>query len=56
MGQVVVVVVKQIRGWMRRLILYPDLIAFFQVQRRLEGQRTFLINGVFILSNITRPD
>ncbi len=36
--------------------LHPDLIAFFQVQRRLEGQRTHLMNGAVALLNITRPD
>ncbi len=50
---VVETVVKHMRVTRRNL--HPDLIAFFQVQRRLEGQWTIMINGV-ILFNITRPD
>ncbi len=54
---VVVFVVKQIRGWTRRIInRHPELIAFFQVQCRLKGQRTPLINGALILLNKTHPD
>ncbi len=57
MGQVEIPDVKQIRGWTTRIVnLHPDSIAFFQVQRRLDGQRTELINGTVILSNKTRPD
>ncbi len=52
---VVVTAVPQIRGCTIIPNRHPDLIAFFQVQRRLEGQRTILINGA-ILVNITRPD
>ncbi len=53
MGAVGTVVI-QIRGWITNL--HPDSIAFFQVERRLEGQRTKSTNGVVILCNITRPD
>ncbi len=55
---VVVTVVKQMRGWNRIINCYPDSIAFFQIQRRLEGQRTPLINDSIsvILLNITHPD
>ncbi len=48
--------VKQMRVWNRIINCYPDLIAFFQVQRRLEGQRTELRNGGVKLVNMTRPD
>ncbi len=50
-------VVSQIRGWII-IIINPNihLIVFFQVQRRLEGQRTILRNGDVILCNTTRPD
>ncbi len=47
------VVVIQVRGMSR--YLHPDLIVFFQVQRRLEGQQIQLINGAFSLLNINRP-
>ncbi len=47
--------VIQIRGWTRKQI-NPDLIACFQVQRRLERHRTNLINGDVILYNMSRPD
>ncbi len=56
MGVVAIAIVIQIRGWRRIINLHPELIAFFQVQRRLEGQRTILINGAVILVNNTRPD
>ncbi len=48
----------QIRVWTIRIInLHPELIACFQVERRLEGQRTLLINGdVVVLVNITWLD
>ncbi len=54
---VVGIVVIQIRGWTSRINnLHPELIAFVQAQRRLEGKRTNLINGDVILNNTTRPD
>ncbi len=50
-------VVSQRRAWTRIMNLHPDLIAFFQVQRRLDCQRTELIDGhPGILVNSTRPD
>ncbi len=53
----VVNVVLQIRGWIRRIInRRPDLIACFQVERRLEGQRTILMYGAVTLCNLNRPD
>ncbi len=55
MGEIATVVI-QIRGCTRICNLHPELIAFFQVQRRLEGQRTPLINGVVLLVKMTRPD
>jgi hypothetical protein len=53
MGKVVTRVVNQM-VWTKKL--HPYLIAFFQVERRLEGQRTILMNGDVILSNKTHPD
>ncbi len=50
------IVVIQIWGWTSIFNLHPDLIAFFQVQRRLEGQRTHLKNGAVTLVNMTWPD
>ncbi len=55
MGPVVTVVI-QIRVWTRITNLHPDSITCYQVERQLEGQRTVLRNGAFILSNSTRPD
>ncbi len=54
MGVVVTVVIQ--RRWTTIFNRHPDLIAFFQVQRRLEGQWTPLINGALHLLNITRHD
>ncbi len=56
MGKMVLTIVKQIREWTRIINLHPYLIAFFQVERRLECHRTILINGVVTLVNKTRPD
>ncbi len=53
----VLTVVKQMRGWTSRITnRHPELIAFFQFQRQLEGHRIILINGAVILWNNTRPD
>ncbi len=57
MSQVVIAVVKQKRGWTISIPnLHPELIAFFQVQRQLEGHRNILIYGALILLKKTRPD
>ncbi len=56
MGVVGIAEVSQIRGWTRITNRHPELIAFFQVQRRLLGKRTKLINEALILLNKTRPD
>ncbi len=57
MGVAVTVVLIQIRGWITNIRnLHPDSIACFQVQRRLEGHRTPLINGAVSLVNSTQPD
>ncbi len=57
MGEMLLVTaVIQIRVWTRIQNRHPDLIAFVQVQRRLEGQRTSLINGADMFMNKTRPD
>ncbi len=53
MGEVVTVV-KQIRPWWNSL--QPNFVAFFQVQRRLESQRTILISDGVCLFNKTQPD
>ena len=51
----VVTVVPQIRTFWLVINLHPKLITWFQVQRRLESQRTWLTRGV-CLWNITQPD
>ncbi len=64
MGHVVVSVVIQIQrgmngfnGCIRRISnLHPDLIAFSQVERRLEGQRIRSLNGAVFFINITPQD
>jgi hypothetical protein len=38
------------------IISQPDLIAFFQVQCRLEGHRIIFKSDARVLLNITRPD
>ncbi len=55
MGVVVTAVIQK-RGWTIIINLHPNSIVFFQVQCRLDGQRTVLINGAFMLLNIIRPD
>ncbi len=54
MSQVVNVVIQICLCWL--LTGHPNLIARFQVQRRLDGQRTELISDVVCLFNITHPD
>ncbi len=57
MGPVGTVVIQiKIRGCSTMSHLHPDSIAFFQVERRLEGQRTLLIFGAVSLSDPIRPD
>ncbi len=56
MGKVVTVVIQK-RGWTRIISnLHPELIACFQVERRLDGQRTKSTNGTVSLFNSTPPD
>ncbi len=55
MGEMFLVILqKRVWTWIRNL--HPDSIAFFQVQCRLEGQRTILTNGAAFLLNLTPPD
>ena len=54
MGVVVTVVIQMHASCHAHL--QPNLSSFFQVQRRLDGQRTVLISVGVCLTNISLPD